>query len=209
MSKLSKNLIFISEKSEIKYDVSSNLVRLYMNRSIIDEDDQFEILDVIQFIDTKSWKYYMRNDDMRSCLKRKIDKHSNIASEVMKRSFRAQNLETHLIVGFPIPRILDGFLWTERSRYYRVDLPLLIEECIISLVKSNLISNKLGKLSSYTVLNEWKNRRIKEWEVKRRSVMDLDQASYGRPNLKMSNINKSCSEGTIARPLHTIDQYVD
>ena len=58
MSKRSKNLIFISEKSDIKYDVSSNLVRLYMNRSIIDEDDQFEILGFIQFTDKKSWTQY-------------------------------------------------------------------------------------------------------------------------------------------------------
>ena len=46
MSKQSKNLVFILDESETKYDISSNLVRLYMNRCIIDEDAQFEILGV-------------------------------------------------------------------------------------------------------------------------------------------------------------------
>ena len=106
MSKRSKSLIFISEKSDINYDVSSNLVRLYMNRSIIDEDDQFEILGVIQIDDQKSWTQYGHTFgyDMRSYLKTKIDKHLNVTSQVMKRSFslverfRAQNLATVMLV---------------------------------------------------------------------------------------------------------------
>ena len=133
MSKRSKNLIFIYEKSDITYDVSSNLVRLYMNRCIIDEDDEFEILGVIQFIDENSWTQYgdTFGHDMFGYLETKIDMHSNIASKLMKRSFTAQNLDTHLIVGLPIPLILDNFVFTvhrtERSRYWRDELPLVIE----------------------------------------------------------------------------------
>ena len=211
MSKRSKNLIFIAERSDINYDVSSNLVRLYMNRSIIDEDDEFEILGVIQIVDPESWTQYGHTFgyDMMGYLKMKMVNHSNIASDVMKRSFRAQKIDAHLIVGLPIPHILDGFLWTERSRYWSDDLPHLVAKSITSLVQSNFMSNKLGKLSSYTVLNEWQNRTIKEWEIKRRSVMDLDQASYGRPNLEMTNVNQAGPEETIARPLQTIDQDVD
>ena len=119
--------------------------------------------------------------------------------------FRSLNLDIHLIVGFPIPHILDGFLWTERSRYYSDDLPNLVAKSITSLVQSK----KLGKLSSYTMLNEWQNRTIKEWEIKHRSVMDLDGASHGRPNLEMVNrngINQDSLEQTSVKPVQTIDQ---
>ena len=231
MLKRSKNLIFIDEKSDINYDVSSNLVRLYMNRSIIDEDDEFEILGVVQFVDNESWTqgseirpgiirgrfiHYSQYDlyqhyggnDIMEYLKRKINKHSNIASEVMKRSFRAQKSDTHLIVGVPIPHKLDGFLWTER--WWKNNLPHLVAESITSLVQSNFMSNKLGKLSSYTMLNEWQNRTIKEWEIKRRSVMDLDEAIYERPNLERTNVNQdSWKLATLAKPVQTIDQDID
>ena len=217
-------MIFIFEKSDIHYDVSSNLVRLYMNRSIIDEDGEFEILGVIQFIDEISWNQFGHtfDYDMLGYLKTKIGKHLNIASEVMNRSFRTKNLDTHLIVGLPIPHILrsfsgssrindisDGFLWSERSRYWNDDLPHLIAKSITSLVQLNFLSNKLGKLSSYTVLNEWQNRTIGEWEIKRRSVMDLDQASHGRPNLEITNVNQASSEQASVKPVQTIDQDVD
>merc|ERR1711911_247104 len=84
-----------------------------MNRSIIDEDDEFEVLGVIQLIDETPWTQYGHTFgyDMIGYLKMKMVNHSVIASEVMKRSFRAKNLDTHLIVGLPIPHILDGFLW--------------------------------------------------------------------------------------------------
>ena len=49
MFEKSKNLVFIFDENEAKYDISSNLVRLYMNRCIIDEDEQFEILGVSRF----------------------------------------------------------------------------------------------------------------------------------------------------------------
>ena len=186
-----------------------------MNRSIIDEDAEFEILGVVEFIDTKSWKGYGNTFryDMLSYLKTKIHKHLNFASGVMMRSFGAQNLDTHLIVGLPIPHIWGHprgeSLWTERSRYCSHYLPLLVAKSITSVYQSNVISNELGELLSYTVLNEWKYRTIKKWEIKRQEVKYLDQASYGRPNLEMTNVNQANLEQTSVKPVQTIYQDVD
>ena len=220
MLKRSKNLIFIDEKSDIKYDVSSNLVRLYMNRSIIDEDDEFEILGVIEFISENSWTQYGHtfDGDMVGYLKTKIEKYLNITSEVMIRSIGAQNLDTHLIVGLPIPHILqergslDRFLWTERSRYWNDDLPILVAKSITSEVQTNYMSNELWKLSSFTVLNEWQNRTMKDLEIERRAYMDLEEASFGGPNAENLSVNQVSLRQLVCdslKQVKTIDQDVD
>ena len=220
MSKRSKNLIFIDEKSDIKYDVSSNLVRLYMNRSIIDEDDEFEILGVIEFISENSWTQYGHtfDYDISGYLKTKIEKYLNITSEVMIRSIGAQNLDTHLIVGLPIPHILqergslDRFLWTERSRYWNDDLPILVAKSITSEVQTNYMSNELWKLSSFTVLNEWQNRTMKDLEIERRAYMDLEEASFGGPNAENLSVNQVSLRQLVCdslKQVKTIDQDVD
>ena len=61
----SKNLIFIFEETDTKYDVSSKLVRLYMNRFIVDEDAEFEILGLsrIKFEREPRSKERLRQDD--------------------------------------------------------------------------------------------------------------------------------------------------
>ena len=46
MKKTKQNLILFFEENEDIKDISSNLVRFYMNRSVIDEEDQTEISDV-------------------------------------------------------------------------------------------------------------------------------------------------------------------
>ena len=80
---------------------------------------------------------------------------------------------------------------------------------ITSGVQSNLMSNKLGKLSSFTVLNEWKNRIIKKWEIERRVSLDLDLASLGRPNLEMMSVNQACLEQASVEQVQLIEQDVD
>ena len=39
--------------------------------------------------------------------------------------------------------------------------------------------------------------------------MDLDQASHGRPNLEITNVNQASSEQASVKPVQTIDQDVD
>ena len=92
MSKRPKNLILIFEKGKIKYDVSSNLVRLYMNRCIIAEEDQFEILGVVK-IGQNSWTKY----SWKNAFERKIAMHAKVASKIIKKSDHMQKQDTHLI----------------------------------------------------------------------------------------------------------------
>ena len=46
MSSYAQNLFLFFQESEDKSDVSSNIVRLAMNKFIVDEDAQFEIIGV-------------------------------------------------------------------------------------------------------------------------------------------------------------------
>ena len=73
----------------------------------------------------------------------------------------------------------------------------------------NVLEKVPGKLSSYTVLNEWKNRIIKKWEIDRRIRIDLDEASLGRPNLEMTSVSQACLEQASVEQVQLIDQDVD
>ena len=131
MSKLSKYLIFIFEESEIKHDVSSNLVRLYMNRFIVDEDAKYEICGIHHIEKTNS-----KVKDIDKIIAMKIDKHERISSKIVSKAAIANDSDVHIITGVPL---IHGIPF-----YY-------------SKIRK-LISNKFSKISSYTVLNGYRRQ---------------------------------------------------
>lgn len=131
MSKLSKYLIFIFEESEIKHDVSSNLVRLYMNRFIVDEDAEYEICGIHHIEKTNS-----KVKDIDKIIATKIDKHERISSKIVSKAAIANDSDVHIITGVPF---IHGIPF-----YY-------------SKIRK-LISNKFRKISSYTVLNGYRRQ---------------------------------------------------
>jgi len=195
---MSKNLIFIMiEEKDITYDVSSNFVRLYMNRCIIDEDDQFEILGVVCLIYDDFYNPYGLG---MPYLEGTITDGIKMASEILNKSFESRNYETHLIVGLPIP--LEWGSWgisishgdfdlgEFRSRL-NVETPNNIYSTLRSIFLSSVSSglketilkdfskysflrsvilkeNILEKFSSLTILNDWRSRIINNTKLIRK-----------------------------------------
>ena len=169
MSKRSKNLIFIFNETDVDYDNSSSLVRLYMNRGIINEDDQFEILGV-GYLRSKT------NGNIESSFEKIIEMHANISSRILNNSMKLKNADIHLIVG---NIIINDSNWDYSNwdfyqdyyRYFEYQHP----------IKPHLISNKFKKLSSYTLLNENRNRL--------RQSKDLDVLQIRSKRVKPLTIN--------------------
>ena len=195
---MSKNLIIILiEEKDITYDVSSNLVRLYMNRCVIDEDDQFEILGVVCLIYDDFYNPYGLE---MPYLEGTITDGIKVASEILNKSFEARKYETHLIVGLPIP--LEWGSWgisishgdfdlgEFRSRL-NVETPNNIYLTLRSIFLSSgssglketipkdfskysflrsviLKENILEKFSSLTILNDWRSRIINNTQLIRK-----------------------------------------
>ena len=205
MTNLSKDLIFITAKSEVKYDVSSNLIRLYMNRCIIDEDGQFEV----QIFEKRLKPYehqwprsdgsrteYSRSDrfiksspnfeknitvleDLREILQAKILDSLNMACKILGKSFQMKNHETHLIIGLSIPQKCANFP-TDESDNFRSIVNTLTQDTIECTLKSFLAQKKIvfNQLSSFTVLSDWRNRIIngQEWsKIHRAKKTDANQ----------------------------------
>ena len=169
MSKRSKNLIFIFNKTDVDYDNSSSLVRLYMNRGIIYEDDQFEILGVGNLISKT-------NGNIESRFQKIIEKHASISSRILNNSFRLKNADIHLIVGNVI---INDSKWDYSNWDFYQDYYRYFEDHYP--IKPHLISNKFKKLSSYTLLNENKNRL--------RQSKDLDVLHVRSKKVKPLTIN--------------------
>ena len=46
MQKSKQNLFLFFEENELEFEISSSLVKLSMNRFVVDEDDQFEVMGI-------------------------------------------------------------------------------------------------------------------------------------------------------------------
>ena len=153
MSEKSKNLILIFDKCEIKYDLSSNLVRQYMNRIVIDEEAQFEVLDLFKFkskIFPKKMRYY-NSDYIERMIESKIEKHDNISAEILKdkeKELIHENPEIHLIVGFPDMNFYDGRYTGDYATVQR------------------LAAKRFHNISSYTVISAKRTEYMTHESVK-------------------------------------------
>ena len=95
MEKSAKNLVFIFNENDMKYDISSNLVHLYMNAGIINEENQFEIIGIHHYnnpLITSDYSYYNNNyfNKMAALIFEKIVATNGIGNE-----------DTHVIAGLP------------------------------------------------------------------------------------------------------------
>ena len=54
MERKTQNLLIFFEEADDEKDISSKLVRLYMNRFVIDEEDQTEIIGVYNLAKAKA-----------------------------------------------------------------------------------------------------------------------------------------------------------
>ena len=205
MPKRSKNLIFVIEESS--YHVSSNLVRLYMNRCIIEEDGQFEILGVIQFTD----KYSPTTVDLRmypEAKRRKINNGSDLASDLWKLlaelptglTFAGYN-ETHLIAGVLTSRIhrdIDRVFGQEYFCQREIDR-VYGKEYLERLFESD--QNLLNQFSSITALNNVRDKIINKEELTR---IHAAQKTSLEPELQTAGYS-------LSRPFfrNTVQPYFD
>ena len=130
-----------------------------MNRLIIEEDDKFDVLGVVQYIDEKSHQ--------EAVFSIKIVNAVDLAFEVLKKSLAAQIVEnhvTHLFVGSPISQDLRISHNLNGSPSLKADAKLLLSSYLES--KENI----LNEFSSITVLNDLRSRIIDQEQLTRTRI---------------------------------------
>ena len=150
----SKNLIFIFEETDTKYDVSSKLVRLYMNRFIVDEDAEFEILGLSRIKFEREPRF--KRNDLDKMIAMKIEKHDKIFAKLIAKEGVPKDAEIHILAGMPIQ---IPFYYSKIEKF---------------------ISNKFYRMSSYTVLVGYR-RQIRS---KQHVLNAFQLENEGKPWLK-------------------------
>ena len=139
------NLFFILNENDIEYDTSLNLVRLHMNVSIIDEEDQNEIVGLSTFQNS-----IMVNSE--NC-KRKIEHHALISSQMINPSNGVDQSNIHIIANFPT--------------HFPHDLVRKIDTEIKHTVEKFNILDSNRSISSYTLMHGCRSALRRNEFVKR------------------------------------------
>lgn len=116
MSYRKQNFVLFFEENEDQRIINPNLVRLYMNRFIIDERWQHEIIGVHELSKVSKSLYEDRFESKQEwlacntpqCLKKwRIDRKVLIEGLKQSKKFETQNIDIHLIIGSSILWLMD------------------------------------------------------------------------------------------------------
>ena len=99
-----QNLFLFFEENENEFDISSNLVRLSMNRFTVDEEAQFEIIGVHNLRRVKKEMMNERNPDYKKFAKERTEKEAfdrDLISDAMEKALLHQttSADAHFIIG--------------------------------------------------------------------------------------------------------------
>ena len=128
-----QNLFLFFEENEHKFEISSDLVRLSMNRFIIDEEAQFEIIGVYNLKKTKEEMTNTKNPNYKKFAKERTDKEAfdkDLISEAVDKALSHQttSADTHFIIG---------------SQYHLIDWRNITERTAISTRVFDWISSEI------------------------------------------------------------------
>ena len=169
-----RNLILFFEENEDKNNISSNLVRLYMNRFVIEEEKRYEIIGTFNLSkvshsgtspDRQSnkiyYSYYGRNSTWKVKSDEMFEQNWNKDKQIIetalndRKVFTKHHVETHIIIGTSlyIDHFRDSFekfipKWNSRVR--KIYRGLTNAESAYDKV------HKVISLNQLTLLNGWK-----------------------------------------------------
>ena len=108
MQKSKQNLFLFFEENELEFEISSSLVQLSMNRFVIDEDDQFEVIGIYNL--TKATKEMANFDDPadKYFAKERTEKQAYdkvLISEAIDQAALHPLVDSHFIIGTYFHRI--------------------------------------------------------------------------------------------------------
>ena len=104
MSPLNQNLFLFFEENEITSLINRKLVKLYMNRCIIDEDANFEIIGVYELQTVNDQMYNSLNPLYKTSAYQRTYKESvdrDIFTEALEKAFvhETNSIDNHFIIG--------------------------------------------------------------------------------------------------------------
>ena len=99
-----QNLFLFFEESEFEFDISSNFVRLSMNRLIVDEEAQFEIIGIYNLKKSRREMIDFEHPDYKKFAKERTEKEAfdkDLVFEVMEKAFlhHTTSADAHFIIG--------------------------------------------------------------------------------------------------------------
>ena len=168
MNSQSRNLLLFFEENEDKNNISSNLVRLYMNQFVIDEEDRYEIIGAFNlskvFHSGRYPKFYYRlawdrawKEKLDVMFKSNWDKDKQIIETTLNQTnvFTKQHIRTHIIIGTSL--YMDHF--RESFETFIPKWNSRIRKNFRGLTNTESAYDKMDKvmsLNQLTLLNGWK-----------------------------------------------------
>ena len=104
MNPTKQNLVLFFEENELPYVINKNLVRIYANRCVIDEDAQFEVIGVYWLQNVTKSMYELNDPLYKAHSKQRTSKEAydrETISEALEEAYAHEtaSVDTHFIIG--------------------------------------------------------------------------------------------------------------
>ena len=102
MSKSKQHSYLFLEENGLEYEISSSLVRLSMNRFVVNEDAQFEVIGIYNLERATKEMADLRNPSYKYFAKQRTEKDAfdkDLISDVMDQVTLHPRIDAHFIIG--------------------------------------------------------------------------------------------------------------